>query len=272
MGYSEPYAQYTPALVAPPPGSDVIEEWEFFYGLAQRMGLELTLYPLRAETGVLRERRDPVPVDMASKPTTDELYESLMHGSRIPLSELKRHPHGAVFADTTILVAPADPDADDRLDVGNATMLAELAAIRRENFSEASDAALPFRLISRRMPNVYNSSGRDIAALSKGRSFNPAYLHPDDLSMLGIEPGERLEIASTHARIFGIAEAAPELRRGIVSMAHCFGDAPRHDRALHSIGSNTGRLIDNESDFDPHTGIPRMSAIPVSVCRAPEAS
>jgi len=39
MGYSEPYAQYTPAIAAPPPGADVIEEWEFFYGLAQRMGL-----------------------------------------------------------------------------------------------------------------------------------------------------------------------------------------------------------------------------------------
>ena len=90
--------------------------------------------------------------------------------------------------------------------------------------------------------------------------------------MLGIAPGERLEIASEHARILGIAEAAPELRRGIVSMAHCFGDAPRHDSTLRSIGSNTGRLVSNEHEFDPYTGIPRMSAIPVSVYRAPETS
>ena len=51
-------------------------------------------------------------------------------------------------------------------------------------------------------------------------------------------------------------------------MAHCFGDAPDHDDAIREIGSNTGRLVDNERDFDPHTGIPRMSAIPVAVAPA----
>src|SRR5258705_7542242 len=34
MGYGMPYAQYTPAIVEPPEGSDLIEEWEFFYGMA----------------------------------------------------------------------------------------------------------------------------------------------------------------------------------------------------------------------------------------------
>jgi hypothetical protein len=51
-------------------------------------------------------------------------------------------------------------------------------------------------------------------------------------------------------------------------MAHCFGDAPKRDLDVREIGSNTGRLIDNERDFDPHTGIPRMSAIPVAITRA----
>ena len=43
LGYSEPYGQYAPPIVAPPEGSDLREDWEFFYGLAQRMGLELEL-------------------------------------------------------------------------------------------------------------------------------------------------------------------------------------------------------------------------------------
>jgi len=265
MGYSEPYAQYTPAIAAAPEGSDVIEEWEFFYGLAQRMGLQLSCYPIRAETGVLRERRDSVVLDMEKKPTTDELFEGLMQGSRIPLSELKRHPHGKVFDDEVIPVAAADPDATERLDVGNRDMLEELAAIRREAAESDAELERPFRLISRRMPNVYNSSGRDIPALSKGRPFNPAYLHPDDLASLGLESGDLIEIESAHASILGIAKRAPELRRGLLSMAHCFEDAPEHDSRLREIGSNTGRLIDNESDFDPHTGMPRMSAIPVAI-------
>ena len=268
IGYSEPYAQYSPALVDPPEGSDVIEEWEFFYGLCQRMGLSLNLFPLRAETGVLRERRDSIPVDLETKPTTDAILEQLMNGARVPLSEVRRHPHGRIFDDESTPVAAADVGVEDRLDVGNETMLAELAELRvAEDERDDEPAGLPFRLISRRMPNVYNSSGRDIDALQKARRYNPAFLHPDDLAMLGIAPGETIEIASKHASILGVAERAPELRRGLISMAHCFGDAPEHDSAFREIGSNTGRLVSNEREFDPYSGIPRMSAIPVEVRR-----
>ena len=265
-GYPEPYAQYTPAIVAPPPGSDVIEEWEFFYGLSKRMGFALTCYPIRAETGVLRQRREAYSLDMEKKPTTDEVLEGLMNGSRVPLSEIRKNRHGHLYDEIDIRVAPSDPDCADRLDVGNADMMRELADVRAEASAGAGAGTnRPFRLISRRMPNVYNSSGRDIEKLQRGRHYNPAYLHPDDLSALGLRRGDLVEIASDHGAILGIAEPAPEVRPGVLSMAHCFGEAPQHDAAVREIGSNTGRLIDNERDFDPHTGIPRMSAIPVSI-------
>ena len=277
-GYPEPYAQYTPAIVSPPESADVIEEWEFFYGLSQRMGFALTAYPIRPETGALRERRDAYAFDMHEKPTTDAVLEGILNTSRVPLEEVRRHPHGQIFDDETIHVAPADPDCEDRLDVGNAAMLDELAAVRHasatatspEPASAAGDeaGAFPFQLISRRLPNVYNSSGRDIDALNGRRPYNPAFLHPDDLAALGLESGALVTIRSPHATILGVAEPAPELRRGVISMAHCYGDAPAHDGAVRDIGSNTGRLIDNESHFDPHTGIPRMSAIPVAIERA----
>jgi anaerobic selenocysteine-containing dehydrogenase len=281
MGYSEPYAQYSPAITRPPPGSDVLEEWEFFYGLSKRMGIELQCHPIRPETGVLREHRRSVALDMQKKPTTDALFEAMMAESRIPLSEIKRHPHGHVFDEEAIHVAAADPDATDRLDVGNVDMLEELGAVLREgeagktgSLNEESEAPYPFQLISRRLPNVYNSSGRDIDALQKGRPYNPAFMHPADLEGAGIAPGDLVEIASEHASILGIAEAAPELRRGIVSMAHCYGDAPSPelDAKVREIGSNTSRLVDNERHFDPHTGIPRMSAIPVAVRRSESAA
>ncbi len=270
IGYPEPYAQYTPALVPAPPGSDVIEEWEFFYGLARRMGLSLELHPLRPETGVLRRPRRSVALDMEQRPTTDAVLEAMMADSRVPLDEIKRHPHGRVFDEEDVVVAAADPDGLDRLDVGNADMLAELREIGSERATSADREERPFQLVSRRLPNVYNSSGRDIAKLTGRRPFNPAFLHPEDLAELGVAPGELVEITSDHARILGVAAAAPELRRGILSMAHCFGDAPEHDERVREIGSNTGRLVDNERDFDPHTGIPRMSAIPVSIAPAPD--
>jgi anaerobic selenocysteine-containing dehydrogenase len=267
MGYSEPYAQYTPALVPPPPGSDVIEEWEFFYGLAARMGLRLTLYPTRPETGVLRQAREAIDVDMGRRPTTDEILERLVAGSRVPLEQVRQHPHGAIFPDPSVRVAEATPGATGRLDIGNPVMLAELVEVAREGAAPAEAPGRPFRLVSRRMPNVYNSSGRDIAALHRGRPYNPAYLHPDDLAELGVVEGDVVRIESDRASILGVAAAAPELRRGVLSMAHGFGDAPERDGELWRIGSNTGRLVDGERGADPYTGIPRMSAVPVSIQR-----
>jgi anaerobic selenocysteine-containing dehydrogenase len=287
-GYPEPYAQYTPAIVDPPSGSDLIEEWEFFYGLSRRMGFQLKCYPIRAETGALRGRREVVEFDMQNQPSTDWVLDGLMNGSRIPLEQIRRHPHGKIYDDEEIRVGPGDPDSTDRLDVGNRDMLAELVAIRDagglggqvagvsavENAggdaeeAASHEAAFPFQLISRRLPNVYNSSGRDIAKLNGRRPYNPAFLHPEDLSMLGLAKGDVVEISSSHASILGVAEPAPEVRRGIVSMAHCFGEAPKRDADVREIGSNTSRLVDNERDFDPHTGIPRMSAIPVAISKA----
>jgi anaerobic selenocysteine-containing dehydrogenase len=268
MGYSEPYAQYTPALAAPPVGSDVIEEWEFFYGLARRMGLPLRLFAARGETGVLRERGEAIAIDMARKPTTDEIYEQLVSSSRVPLAEVKRHAHGAIFADPPITVEKGDPASTARLEIANADMLGELAAVAREGARVEVVRGRPYRLVSRRMPNAYNSSGRDLEGLTRGRPYNPAFLHPDDLAELGLAEGDAIRIHSDHASILGIATAAPELRRGVLSMSHAFGDVPARDGEFRKIGSTTGRLVDTEREFDPWTGIPRMSAIPVSIERA----
>ena len=221
---------------------------------------------------------------MQKKPSTDEILAGLMNGSRIALDEIKRHPHGQIFdaehagpafapRPEHAFVSPADPANSDRLDIGNPDMLAELTAVRAEPRSTgpavaSARAARPFQLISRRLPNVYNSSGRDIDALQRGKTWNPAFLHPEDLAMLGVRDGDLIEIASDHGAILGIAESAPELRRGILSMAHCYGDAAENDDGFRELGSSTGRLVDNLHDFDPHTGIPRMSAIEVSIRRA----
>jgi anaerobic selenocysteine-containing dehydrogenase len=267
MGIAAPYAQYAPALVEPPAGSDVIEEWRFFFRLAKRMGQKLTLYPVRSEAGPRRSDRAPIEVDLSREPSSDEVLAWLAQGSRVPLEDVKRHPHGAIFGGEVARVAPKDPNASARLELGDPAMLGELAALRAEPLGDPSNRRYPFRLISRRLPNVYNSSGRDLPAHRNKRSHNPAFLHPDDLAALGVEDGELIEIRSERALILGVAESAPELRRGVVSMAHAFGDAPERDALVREIGSCTGRLVASDRDFDPHTGIPRMSAIPVALAR-----
>ncbi len=268
VGYAKPYGRYAPALVDPPSGSDLIEEWEFFYGLAQRMGLALRFFPVRPEVGALRGRRQPIDFDMQRKPSTDELYEQMAKGSRVSLAEVKKHTHGALFQDETVCVKPRDPDCDARLELGDKTMLAELRSLLDDSRAgQDGGERFPFRLISRRMPNVYNSSAHDLPALHRRRRYNPAFLHPADLDDLGITAGDVVTISSDHDSVPAIVEAAPELRRGMISMAHCFGDVPERDAELFEIGSNTSRLVSVERNYDPYTGIPLMSGLPVAVHR-----
>jgi anaerobic selenocysteine-containing dehydrogenase len=264
LGYPAPYAQYAPRLVDPPAGADVIEEWEFFYGLAQRLDLELSLY-ISNLWGPRGGRAHIVKLDMEKPPTTEQLLEHLTHGSRVPLERVKQEPHGGIFPVEGATVLPADPECRERLELGNATLLGELAEVAGEPLER--DAGFRFRLISRRLPNVLNSTGRDTPRLTRKGSHNPAFMNPQDLESLGIASGEVVEIRSDHAMILGIVEAAPDVRRGVISMAHSFGDAPEYDARVREIGSNTGRLVSVDRDFDPHSGMPRMSAIPVNVQR-----
>ncbi|MEM7410217.1 MAG: molybdopterin-dependent oxidoreductase [Myxococcota bacterium] len=263
FGYPEAYGQYTPALVAPPEGSDVVEEWEFFYETARRMQLPLALKQM-ALTGPARG--EPIPLDMDDKPSSEDIFAILMRDARISFEELKRHPHGATFPEPAVHVAPKDAGWTGRLDVGNTDMLAALAGLSAEARVEPGEA-YPLRLISRRMMNAYNSSARDLPALQRKWRYNPAFLHPDELATLGLAPGDRVSIVSDHARIDGIVEADASLRRGLVSMSHAFGGATDDDDVAE-LGSNTGRLTSVEREYDPFSGLPRMSNIPVRIERA----
>jgi anaerobic selenocysteine-containing dehydrogenase len=267
MGYPEPYAQYSPAIVDPPEGSDVIEEWEFFYGLAQRMGLPLTI-AASYEWGPDAKAPALTEIDMQSKPTNDELLAALTRGSRVPLEEVRKYPEGHVFDDVVAVVAPGDPDAPGRLQLADETMIGELAEVAQEPIERDLDYA--FRLISRRLPNVHNSAGRDIPKLVRKYSYNPAFMNPADLERLGLAPGDVVEISSSYSTILGVVEPEEEIRLGVVSMPHGFRDAPggEQDKDVHTFGSNTGRLSSVDRDFDPYSGIPLMSAIPVNVERA----
>lgn len=270
IGYSRAYGQYTEALVDPPEGSDLVEEWEFFYGLAKRQDLLLELFPIRAEAGPLRRAGKPLELDMDVRPTTDELLDVMFEGARIPLSTLREHDGGAVFDEPGTVVGAKEPGWEGHLELAEPTMLAELLEVRAEAARHEPDD-YPFRLIARRQRGVYNSAGRDLPNFSRKQTYNPAFMNPRDLEALGIEAGAAIRIESHRGAIMGIAATDEGLRRGVISMAHAFGDAPDRDKYFREIGSTTGRLIDNRKDFDPYSGIPRMSSIAVRIDAVNEA-
>jgi anaerobic selenocysteine-containing dehydrogenase len=125
----------------------------------------------------------------------------------------------------------------------------------------------PFRLISRRSRHRFNSTGGHLSALRKKRTTNPAHIHPDDLAGLGVADGDLIRIASPHGEVHALAKASGDLRRGVISMAHGYGDPDYGPQAVPTRGGSTNRLVSETSGFDPITGQALQSAIPVKVMR-----
>jgi len=259
LGYPEPYAQYQPQLVEPPAGSDVLEDWRIFYELGRRMG-----YPL-----AFRGQ----PFDMSTPPTTDGLLSQFVARSRVPLEEIKRHPHGAVFPDPKPWVEPRDADWPHRLQLAAPVMIAELEGIATQVSAAVATAAattmaplmgdegggLRLLMVSRREHALYNSVAHDLPALRRRLPHNPAHLNPADAARLGVVDGTTVEIASSVGRIHAVAHLAADVREGVVSIAHGFADAC------------TAALIDDATDYEALSGLPLMSAVPVTVRLLPAA-
>lgn len=266
VGYAEPYAQYSPAVASPPEGADVVEEWQFFRELAREMELPLHLVSFYGwgkhveSPPRVRELAEGEPA------TTDSLYEWICEGSRVPLAEVKRHPHGHVFEEARCTVQPRADDCEARLQLADPHMLAELAQV--EAAPPADDPARPLLLVPRRDNRFLNSTGRSLASLHAGRPWNPLHVHPGDLEAAGLAAGDLARLRSAHDEIGVVVEPDATLRRGVVALTHAFGGLPGEDDDPRVAGSNAGRLLRVDDDFDPVSGIPRMGALPVALERA----
>jgi len=266
VGYAQAYAQYAPKLVEPPEGSDVIEEWELFYGLAQRMELGLQLVGFYGWGRHIESPPVVTQLDMEHKPSSEALHELLVQGSRIPLEEVKRHPHGHIFDEVQETVQPREAGNTARLQLGDPQMLRELQEVAAEDWrARQRDAEFGFLLIPRRSNFFVNSTGRSLATLTRGKPWNPAYLHPLDLEALGLASGDLARLRSRHASVLAVVEADTSLRRGVVSLTHAFGGLPSAPEEPRRLGTNPGRLLRADDDYDPITGIPRMGALPIAV-------
>ena len=247
--HETPYARYARALV-PPPG-DTMDEWEMFWELAHRMNV-----PIRLAGG------EP---DMQVKPSKTAILDLISAGCLVLPSQVKADtPDGKaiVYADLAPTVQPAPAAAEaPRFTLTPDTVIAELKA--RLAAAPALDQG--FRLISRRTKHVFNSSGHQYAALAaKGRS-NFAHMNPDDMAALGIADESLIEIAGSAGALYGVAKATPEIRTGVISMAHAFGDFDTGVAGVRAHGNSTNRLVDETAGYDPITGQSRQSAIPVRV-------
>ena len=264
LGHTEPYGQYAPPVASVPPGADLLEDWEFFYGLAQRMGLELEV--AAGVFPILGVERPITKLDMQNKPSSEEVLDLTAKGSRIPLERLRQEPGKVLFGDEeSVVVLPADEGHAARLSIGSGILFDELRDFSAGDRFEREGFA--YRLIVRRMANTFNSVGTDLAALTRRYGTNPAFMHPDDLEREGLARGDSIRVTSPHGSLETLAWPDPDLRRGLVSMCHGWGGDPEEKAADREAGGNTGLLISVTEDIARFSGLPLMSALPVRVAR-----
>jgi anaerobic selenocysteine-containing dehydrogenase len=108
------------------------------------------------------------------------------------------------------------------------------------------DQPFTHQMTSSRLRNVANSVGQTQANLRQ--DANRARLHPADLAALGIE---------------AIASGSEDIRAGVVSIAHCWGQGDAGDVATRGV--NTNRLLRCDLEFDAITGQPTTWAVPVMI-------
>lgn len=265
-GYPFPWAQYTPAITQAPAGSDLMDDGTFFFLLARRMGLQLEWVNPRGQ-GPNAEGPSPgIPLDMNHVPTVDEMVELSCRGSRVPLEEVKQHPHGHVYA-LDVPVQPREPTCTARLELAAPRMMEELRALRAEGLPAAGPAEYPLRLLCRRANNFMNSVGQSLPGLSGGESLPPAAMHSSDMVDAGLREGDLVRIRSRHGHMRARAVADDSLRRGLVSVVHGFGGPSTLGDSDPALGEASVNRVVGMEERDPISGIPRMTGVPVAVER-----
>jgi anaerobic selenocysteine-containing dehydrogenase len=252
----EAFQQYTPAVVSPPAGTDVMEDWEILWELSQRLGVDLVF--------------DGIKLDMSQRPTSDDLLALLARNGQVSFDTIKNIPGGAIF-DVVQHVEPAASSSAGRFQVFTQEVAETMAALASEpmapQYQWRDGREFSHVLAPRRMREVYNTFGPQLSVIKKRRPYNPAYLHPADLAAKGLKAGDRVLIESAHGKISAIANPDTTVKPGVISMSHGWGRNPGEPSDDATDGSCTGFLIADDSDCDPIIAQPRMSGIPVNISK-----
>ena len=252
------WSRYAPPVIEPPEGSELVADWYPWWGLAKRLGLTMQFSGQRLD------------FTANHPPSTEDMLAMRCAAGRISFEALKAdlaaYPSGRIYDHPSLEVLPARPEASDaRFDVMPADVADELAAfLASENAQDSTPrAGFSHLMITRRMNRVMNTLGNNLATTHRHDPGNPAFLHPSELADLGIAAGERVEITSQHGSIVAQAQPDPALRRGVVSISHCWGGLPD----AKGPGANTNLLIATDTDVQPINAMPLMSSLPVNLAR-----
>ncbi len=247
--YGDAYARYTAPVASPPANAELCDEWFALWSIASRLGCQLVC--------------NGVELDMARAPSDDQLLAITAANAPVPWDIIRDAELGYLHPES-LTALPADPATAGRFTLVPEDVRKEIAGLDAHCRQPPGREAFPYRLTSRRSRHRFNTVGHLSPYLKKLVPYNPAYLNPADLAAERLSRGDWIEIRSDHGVIRARVEEDPAVRRGVVSMSHCFGYLPEDDD-YDTHGVSTNLLISSERDLQTINAMPRMSGIPVAI-------
>jgi anaerobic selenocysteine-containing dehydrogenase len=248
----KPFAQYTPAVVAP--HADRQPEWWIAHRLLQAMSLPSLL-----------DDDEPDP--------WGKWRHLLKKGSGIELADLQAsgevavlaRPRPGTFFDDQVQTL------DGRIDCCPAAFSEAIERCTRLH-SQALEAAAAdgtLLLIHKRDVWMHNSWMANLGRMKRGgRTSNPLGMHADDAARLGLADGAEVVVESAHGTVTCAIEVDESLMLGVVSMVHGWGHSasPRLRIAHENPGTNPNQLLPSGAgSFEPLSSQAHMTGIPVAV-------
>jgi anaerobic selenocysteine-containing dehydrogenase len=262
ISFPYPFAQYTEAVVPPPAGT--LAEYEFFWHLARKLGIQLILKSIPFGTEY-KDVKVGLNLDMNTLPPREDLVGWLADQGTVRFETLRRHPHGYIEVSTATL-KPAEIDDGSRLHLCPDDVFAEIEAYSRQ--CDSVESGRQFLLSSRRIVESFNSSFQQNPITLRRHRTNRLYVHPDDLRILELTEDDGVQIDSANGSIIGYVRSDATMKPGVVSMAHGWGAGSVSD-PWGLKGAHTGRLVSMHASLQPINRMPQQSGIPVSLSKLP---
>lgn len=232
---------HTPRVVEP--AAERRPQWQALAQLGARLGFEL-----------LGDGIDPDTID------EETVIDRVGGGARLEIDELRRAP-SAMVADTAVFGWVTDrvlPDgrwrlAPDQLVASLADLIGQSDLTGQTQGADGPGAAAsPLLLISARQLRHVNFQLAGVA-LGGGHHDEPVLLmNPADATRLQVADGATVQVTSAAGHLTTTISVTDHITAGAVALPQGYEDV------------NVTVLVSDE-DVDPHSGMPRQTAIPVTV-------
>jgi anaerobic selenocysteine-containing dehydrogenase len=246
---SQTFVQLAPPVVTPPPG--VLQEVDFWWGLAQRLGLALEFRKAGYGTDFTQAggRRA---LDMTTPPSQEDLARWWCEDALVSYEDLVANPAG-VMIDREEQVQDM-PDTGARLHLCPDDVRAELAKISPDG--SPGDPAFPLKLVVRRKLETMNSAFNRADRTRRRHPANYIFMNGADMAARHLSDLDRVTLRSPYGETSGLVKTDAAVRPGAVSVSHMWTGP---DMAF------TAALVSLEERIEPINRMPLQTAIPVEV-------